>query len=355
MTARVGNLRRWAPLLLLAPLALAIVWWAERRDNAGEPASAEPAPLAAGPTRADLQAWLEAHELGWLEAAGDHWYLRPGALPRSRWATVVTAFTERFAPGSDPAAERFRPQVVAGPASLVPPAAGWLVLVIDDVGFRPSAVRRMLAWDLPMIFAVLPKRPYSHRLALEIAAAGRDLFVHMPMEPEGYPAVDPGSGALLLFDPPERWVELLQEARDAVPGIVGFNNHMGSAFTADLHAMWTVLAWAAEHDLFFLDSLTTQQSVVPRLCRKLEIRCAARRVFLDHERTPEAVDARISEWLRHARRSGIAVAIGHPYDVTMDRLEAAQAAMAAEGFRWVGFSVLDGYAEEQLQRRRSLD
>jgi polysaccharide deacetylase 2 family uncharacterized protein YibQ len=48
---------------------------------------------------------------------------------------------------------------------------------------------------------------------------------------------------------------------------------------------------------------------------------AGRDVFLDDEITVPAVEAQLAELERVARRNGIAIAIGHPHDPTIEVLD----------------------------------
>ena len=61
----------------------------------------------------------------------------------------------------------------------------------------------------------------------------------------------------------------------------------------------------------------------------------SRDVFLDNVQTEAAIDEKFTELKGRARRKGIAVGIGHPYPVTMDYLERALPALAAEGIELI--------------------
>lgn len=339
--------RRAAPWLLgvlLVVAAAGVLWFAGRRAPKPPGVAVESSPITAAtsPVRHSLGDWLGRRGLDWTVLPGDTWALLPGADAQTAWAAALTEYIEWFGPATAPAGG-FLPRAAEPAVRLLPPDRAWLVYVVDDIGFRPKAVERMLGWRREMIFSVIPDRPYSRRSAAMVIEAGGNVFIHQPMEPEGWPAVDPGKGALLLADTPAIWREILDRSLAAVPGAVGLNNHMGSRFSVDMDAAATVATWAAAHGLFLLDSLTAPGSKLYAACRKRQRACAVRDVFLDDDREEAAIDARISEWLRIARRRGIAVAVGHPHDATMDRLEATMPAMDAAGLRWVGLERWAGY------------
>ena len=66
---------------------------------------------------------------------------------------------------------------------------------------------------------------------------------------------------------------------DRFDGYVGFNNHMGSRFTADATGMDAVMSVAAERGLLFLDSRTTNDTAAHELAARYEVPLLSRDVF----------------------------------------------------------------------------
>ena len=136
-----------------------------------------------------------------------------------------------------------------------------LAVVIDDIGHNTQAVRGFLALGLPITYSVLPGVQHAEDSAMLLDAAGQEYIVHMPMEPRGFPRVNPGPGPLLLGYSEQTTRERLEGMLARLPGAVGANNHMGSAYTGDPDKMAVVLAVLAERGLFFLDSRTGRSDV----------------------------------------------------------------------------------------------
>jgi len=155
------------------------------------------------------------------------------------------------------------------------------------------------------------------------------------MEPEGYPRVRPGPGVVLRSQSDEEIRRVLESDLASVPGAAGVNNHMGSAATADARVMRAVAGVLAARSLFFLDSRTTDATVAQRAAAEASVPNAARRVFLDDVATEDAVQDRLRELVRRAKEEQSAVAIGHPYAVTLRVLERELPKMAEEGVRLV--------------------
>lgn len=204
-----------------------------------------------------------------------------------------------------------------------------LAVIIDDVGLDPAAAGRLIALDLPLTLSILPYAATAPQIAEAARAGGKDVFLHLPMEPAGLD--DPGPLALTRHHSGAALVQRVQWALSRVPGASGFNNHMGSGLTADPEAMDALFAPLAGQDLIFVDSLTSPESVAWSRAAAAGLSAYRRDVFLDHDRDPEAVFAAIQEALDLAAQNGTAIAIGHPHAVTLDALAGLRARAAAAG------------------------
>jgi uncharacterized protein len=195
-----------------------------------------------------------------------------------------------------PAAEPVRPM-----------ERGRLALLIDDAGYDLDELQEFLDLPIPLSVAVLPNLPHSVEAARRVQSAGKELLLHLPMEPEG--GEDPGPGALLTGQSAAELERRLAAALESVPGAVGVNNHMGSKATADPVFMTDLLALLGRRGLFFVDSRTTPRTVAAGEAARQGVPYLARKVFLDavDGGIEKSVDAAIAV----AVRQGSAVAIGH--------------------------------------------
>ncbi len=214
-------------------------------------------------------------------------------------------------------------------------ATGLAAIVIDDLGNELAPAERIAAWKEPVAGAVLPGVAFSAASARALARGGKEVLLHLPMEPAGYPKVRPGPGVILRSQSDAEIVRTLETDLATVPGAVGVNNHMGSAATADPRVMRVVARVLSERGLYFLDSRTTEATVAERTAEEASVPAVSRRVFLDDIETEEAVAKQLAELVRRAREEGSAVAIGHPYPATMAVLEREMPKMEAKGIRLV--------------------
>jgi len=220
------------------------------------------------------------------------------------------------------------------PAAQAEPPA--IAIVIDDLGNDVAATRRAIALPKAVSLAFLPYPDETPALARAAEAAGHQVLVHVPMEPDGN--ADPGPMALTPELPSAEIVRRLDWALSRVPGYAGINNHMGSRFTQSRAALIPVIERLSEAHVFFLDSRTTPNSQVVPLSRALGVPSAARDVFLDDAEDARAIDKQLAETEEVARRDGAAIAIGHPHGVTLDALAAFTARAAADGYTLIPVS-----------------
>ena len=205
-----------------------------------------------------------------------------------------------------------------------------VAIVIDDLG--ADLARTDLAIRLPKAVALsfLPYADATSFLAGEAVRGGHDVLLHMPMQAQG--EHDPGPLALTIGLAPDAIRRRLDLALARVPGAIGINNHMGSRVTADRATLIPVAEDLASRHLFFFDSRTTPDTQVVPVARAFGVASAGRDVFLDDEETADAVGAQFQALEARARAQGVAIAIGHPHDVTLSAIAAWTARAGTRGF-----------------------
>jgi len=209
-----------------------------------------------------------------------------------------------------------------------PPALPKVAIIIDDIGYQNKLGEDIIALDVNLSFSILPHSPHAATLAEKISNAGRDMLLHLPLEPTE-PKWNPGPGALMLSMSSNT---LTNKFNTNLAGFdfIGTNHHMGSKFTTDPQAMRTVLLAVRNKGLFYVDSLTNAMSVGYATAKALGIKTAKRDIFLDNEQTSQAIQGQLVKLIAIAKKRGNAIAIGHPYPATLKALTAFQDKLLAE-------------------------
>jgi polysaccharide deacetylase 2 family uncharacterized protein YibQ len=222
-------------------------------------------------------------------------------------------------PKVKPAAEAAKPQHPE-PASPLPR----LALVIDDLGYiQPELVTRLCSLPVPFSVAVLPYQEYTRESAEIAHRLGKEVMLHLPMEPIGYPGPgrDPGPNAILFNLPEPEIRRRVRLALDEIPFRVGVNNHMGSRITPDRLRMGWVLEEIKTRKYFFVDSRTEKDSVAYDVAKQLGVPALQRRVFLDDDKAYPEMEKQWARALKLAEKEGFVLIIGHIYPETVEALE----------------------------------
>lgn len=205
-----------------------------------------------------------------------------------------------------------------------------VAIIIDDIGYDLNAAKALLKIDADLTFAILPFQRHSREAAEMIHQAGREVLVHLPMEPVSYPRERPGEGALFTDMSQEELVLQLRKNIDAVPHAVGVNNHMGSRFMMDDEKLSVIFKELRHKRLFFIDSRTSPGTRAHAIANDMGLRIAERKIFIDHHRDYHA----IYNQLMHVAQSNDhapKIIIGHPYPETVRALQAATQVMRGKG------------------------
>ena len=185
-----------------------------------------------------------------------------------------------------------------------------VAFIIDDLGYETEVAKKIMELEFPIALSILPFLQYSEFIAEEGKKNNKEIMLHLPMEPNNSDA-DPGPGAIKSYMSEE---EIRQAVRDCIlnfPYIIGVNNHMGSKITENREIMEIVLEEIKGYNLFFIDSITTKDSIAYEVAQEMEIKSAVRSVFLDNENDMEYIKGQMLEVQETALREEEVIAIGH--------------------------------------------
>lgn len=213
-----------------------------------------------------------------------------------------------------------------------------LVIIIDDIGNNYDQGNAMVELAGPLTLAFLPHTPYAKRLANKAYLQHKEIILHAPMENTVKAALGPGALTQALTE-----IELkqtLQKAIASIPHVQGINNHMGSALTQNKQAMKWVMETLQSEQLYFIDSLTSPNSIAYQQAIKHQLPALRRHIFLDNDKSLEALTRQWNKALRIANKTGRAILIGHPYTESHAFLAQQLPTLAAKGIELIPASQL---------------
>lgn len=289
-------------------------------------------------TRKVLATFYGISFIGALFGIGFFLFGRSAPTVTPRPAAVAEAVVAPFAP-----VDLQEPPALAPPGKHKPDgpqvsrSGVRVVIVIDDMGPDVAEAKRAIGLDPNVTLSFLPYARDVRALAALAHASGHELLLHLPMEPVS-PSENPGPHALLTELSAPELTKRLDWNLSRFTGYVGVNNHMGSHFTADRADMIPVMEALKARGLVFLDSRTTDATVGRRVAVQVGVPYAERDVFLDNEVDFGAVETQLEKVMAIARKHGLAIAIGHPHAVTLEKLAAWIPTLKRQGITLVPLS-----------------
>ncbi len=198
-----------------------------------------------------------------------------------------------------------------------------VALLIGGMGLNPEltqAAIRALPPEVSLAFA-----PYGENLqtqADQARAQGHELFIHLPMEPFGYPSIDPGPRTLLTSAPAQQNIDSLYWHLSRFVGFAGVTNYLGAQFAANQDAISPVLKELGKRGLIYVDDGSKGLSQTSRLAGQLGVSSRSSTVSLDASgHSPEAVLAALQQLEAQARTTGFAIGTGSGLPHTIKAIE----------------------------------
>ena len=109
---------------------------------------------------------------------------------------------------------------------------GRIAIVLDDWGYNANNLGLIEQIRFPLTVAVLPNLPYSKNVADTLHAKGREIILHLPMEPKNGSGLE--SNTIMVGMDKRTVSDIVDNAVSGFPYIKGVSNHMGSKATESL-------------------------------------------------------------------------------------------------------------------------
>jgi polysaccharide deacetylase 2 family uncharacterized protein YibQ len=186
-----------------------------------------------------------------------------------------------------------------------------LAIVIDDLGNNMKGTEQILSLPINLTVAIMPFMPSTKKDAELAHHNGHEVIVHLPMEPKHGKKSWLGPGAITSDLSDSEIRERVEAAIKNVPHVDGVNHHMGSKITENERIMRIVLEVVKEHGLFYLDSKTTGNSVIPKLAKEMNVPFLENNLFFDDVYTIQHITKQANFLAKRLLNTDQLIAIGH--------------------------------------------
>lgn len=165
-------------------------------------------------------------------------------------------------------------------------------------------------------------------LVAKARAAGHEVLLQIPLEPEDYPNEDPGPHTLLTTLPPSENIKRLHWLMSRYTGYVGVTNHMGAKFKANRESLAPILEELKTRGLIYLDDGSVKDSAVDQVAGTLGLDHADVDVQID---VAPSVAKALLELESEARSRGTAIGVAKAKPETVRQLADWAGKLEAKG------------------------
>jgi polysaccharide deacetylase 2 family uncharacterized protein YibQ len=208
--------------------------------------------------------------------------------------------------------EKLKPKIVTKPNSKPK-----LAIIIDDVSYKRQ-VDTILNFGYDVNMSFLPPIP-RHKNSSKIAQKLDQYMVHLPLQASSFKFEE--DNTLHINDSLEKIDNTIEKIRKLYPKAIYINNHTGSKFTSNEKAMDRLMRILKKYNFKFIDSRTTSKTVGAKYAKKYGIEYHARNIFLDNKQEYAYIQNQLKKAIKIAKKTGHAIAIGHPHKMTMKVLK----------------------------------
>ncbi len=192
-----------------------------------------------------------------------------------------------------------------------------LAIIIDDVTTKKQ-IHKILHIGYIVNMSFLPPTK-GHPNSSKIAKGLDNYMIHLPLQASNFKYEE--EKTLHITDSLETIENRIKEVKEFYPKADFLNNHTGSKFTSNQIAMDKLFKVLKKYNYTFVDSRTTAASVASISANKYGVRMLSRNIFLDNNKDKKYIQGQLKKAIKTAKKFGTAIAIGHPYSITLETLK----------------------------------
>lgn len=204
---------------------------------------------------------------------------------------------------------------------IAPTASIRIAIVVGGLGLSQSGSKsaiEQLPADVTLAFA-----PYGNSIRRWMQKArsdGHELLMQVPMEPVGYPQINPGKNTINTASTPEENVKSLHWTMGRMTNYVGMMNYLGAKLNADPEALYAPLSEIANRGLLYLDDGSAFSSTAGKVAKQVSLPFVQGNIIIDDGRTIRDIDKNLAALEKLARRNGKAVGIASAFPLSVRQI-----------------------------------
>lgn len=215
-----------------------------------------------------------------------------------------------------------------------------IALVIGGMGINAQLTEQAIR-ELPgfVTFAFAPYGRNLQGLINRARQAGHEVILHLPMEPFGYPGINPGPKTLLAEADPLENLKNLKWLMSRFTGYSGVTNYMGAKFTNDGGALLPVFSQIKARGLVYFDDNSNGRTLINSIARAANLPNRRADITINGEQSYTEIQRTLVGLENLARDKGLAIGVGTGLEATIDAVESWARELEDRGFLLVPLSL----------------
>jgi uncharacterized protein len=196
-----------------------------------------------------------------------------------------------------------------------------IAIVLGGMGLNGDLTSRAIkALPGDVTFAFAPYGENLQPLVNRARAGGHEIMLQIPMEPFGFPQVNPGPKTLSADAGDDANLDALMWHMGRFAGYAGVMNYMGGKFLNDPRSLRPVLSEIKKRGLLFVGDGTVANSQIEGATAAAGLSLREAAVVIDADPTPESIGRALADLEARAKRDGFAIGSGAGLAVTIDAI-----------------------------------
>ncbi len=249
----------------------------------------------------------------------------PGLVEKSKYGPLPKIAADGRRPAEIYARPLSKAQATAGPARVA--------VLISGLGVPGAPPDGDVIKGLPPPVSVA-YGAYGRGLQERVTKAradGHEVLLAIPLEPNDYPAKDPGPHTLLTTLPTDENIKRLHWLMSRYTGYVGVTNHMGAKFEATKGSLQPVLAELKKRGLLYLDKGSVGSSAGLEIANGLGLDYAVTQVQLDAGNSSADMAKALAELEATAKEKGTAIGVANAAPATVKQIAEWAGSLKSKG------------------------
>ena len=215
-----------------------------------------------------------------------------------------------------------------------------IAIVISGMGINTKLTNQAIR-ELPghVTFAFAPYGRNLQSMINKARQRGHEVILHLPMEPFGYPSINPGPKTLLASAEPQENLKNLKWLMSRFTGYTGVTNYLGAKFTADGGALLPIFSQLKSRGLVYFDDSSNGATLTKSIARAVNLPSRTANIIINGDQAFSAIQQSLGNLEVLARKNGFAIGTGAGLAETIDAVETWSRELQDRGFLLVPLSL----------------